>query len=279
VTNTILDGIPFLVAIGLLGSSIRYYRRGSARLNERDALIELPTRSIAEITEGSVELSGIPATSRAVSSPLQGLDRIAFAYSIEHYLTRKPVANPVYSGGDQTARLRAIAATQDKQRDLPNRKAGWVTVAQGTSSTLFSITDRSGTAVVEPSGAEIATSHRYEYVSDAPDGSKFLPDPLRDFVLKHGIEMNAMTRFREWVVQPGKELFVLGIARKTLHKMDAEYSVSTADEAHLLISDMSRTVIRKSLGKDGWQKTITGIAFFLAGAASLILGVVWRLSP
>lgn len=141
------------------------------------------------------------------------------------------------------------------------KKSRWVEVIDECRSTKAVIDDGTGTARVDFSGAELHLR------TDASQRSGFLNDAsehLQSVLASRGrsttgLVFNKAMRYRETVLQPGDELYVLGQVGWT----DGRPSFSAAGPAYL-ISDQGEEKIKSS-------KLWSSIALFGAGFAVLFL--------
>ena len=93
--------------------------------------------------------------------------------------------------------------------------------------------------------------------------------------------MDALIRFKEWIVEPADTIIVLGTARR-LRTVDQKngnlnsvFIIENSEENDFIIGDANRTRFQKSLGSQGWQKTIAGVVCFGGGIVCLFY-LIWR---
>jgi hypothetical protein len=259
------------LTIVLLTCGLWQLRKGHRQLGERDAVEDIQTLSVSELHEGTVEICGIANSNSIVPSPLQGMDCISFYYTVERPLEKErfslaltPDDNPL-----------ANSNLQGVDEGLPT---GWIMIDQGNRNEEFEVNDGTGRVAVDPRGSEFKFMQSYEYEADAPDGKKFLPPPLLRFVESRNIEMNKLTRFREWIIKPGEKVFVLGLAKRAKQKREKRrpaFTIGKEEGQEFIISNGSKMDLQMRLRTGGRKNYILGVV--LCGLAAVcILYLVWR---
>ncbi|WP_436345842.1 E3 ubiquitin--protein ligase [Natronorubrum sp. FCH18a] len=177
------------IALGCLWYGIAELRLANRVLRSRpDAVLDTPNG-------GRVELRGTATSAgRLVRSPFTDTPCLAYTYGIE------------------------------ERRDS-NNGTSWVTIASGDDYVPFRLEDDTGSVLIEPPGADFRLENdtridvdggteppariaRYIEDSEDVDCQNSAID-LRLFELKTGTDR----RFREWILESGEEIHVLGVAR------------------------------------------------------------------
>ena len=158
-------------------------------LFKRKRLIEnLPTSKIRSIAMGLVEVNGKArhAKEKVMTSPLSGKKCVYYKYTIEKYVS---------SG----------------------KSGHWRMIKYDVGPGPFFVEDNTGTVLVDPKKADIKVPMSYQ--SQSSWGKD--PEPLvKKFLEKEKIKFegalfgaNFSMRYREWIIPPGMELYVLGEAK------------------------------------------------------------------
>ena len=264
----LIFAITTSAAVTLLAVAVGLILKGLNQLRLKDQIEENQITRVADLIPGVVEVFGNALDLPLVKSPVQATDCLAFHYIVERLVLRKSSTNPAITGGVTAQQL---LDKKLRHRGEPNVNH-WVVVAEGTSKVPFVIDDGSGQVIVDPDGCRMNFKRQFEYESDAPDGKKFLPAPMLDFVEQKGIEMNALIRFREWVIRPNERVFVMGTARESerddrARKTAAEerakmarFRIGRSDDVELVISDIDKKELRGILARSGWSKVVAGLA-------------------
>ena len=246
----LIFAITTSAAATLLAVAVGLILKGLNQLRLRDQIEENQITRVADVIPGVVEVFGNALDLPLVKSPVQAIDCLAFHYIVERLVLRKSSTNPAITGGVTAQQL---ADKKLRHRGEPNVNH-WVVVAEGTSKVPFVIDDGSGQVIVDPD---------------------------------EGIEMNALIRFREWVIRPNEQVFVMGTARENerddrARKTAAEerakvarFRIGRSDDVELVISDIDKKVLREILARSGWSKVVAGLAISCIPVA-YFLWLMWR---
>jgi hypothetical protein len=147
-------------------------------------IADTPTSKARSLALGRVELHGRAQGKGELLAPLTGASCVYYRFLVEQ---------EVRSG----------------------RRRRWRTVAAGSSEAWpFYLEDETGRVLVDPTGARVELERDFS-ATDPP-----LEGPLAVFAAEHGIEtrgflgLGRRTRFAEWRLAPGEEIYVLGVAQE-----------------------------------------------------------------
>ncbi|WP_440770714.1 GIDE domain-containing protein [Natronorubrum sp. DTA28] len=187
--SVVVLAIGGVIALGCLWYGIAELRLANRVLRSRpDSVLDTPNG-------GRVELRGTAtAAGRLVRSPFTDTPCLAYSYGVE------------------------------ERRDS-NNGTSWATIASGDDSVPFRLEDETGSVLIEPPGADFRLRNATRIDVDGgteppPRVARYIEDSedvdcqnsvvdLRLFELKTGTDR----RFREWILEPGDEIHVLGVAR------------------------------------------------------------------
>ena len=209
-------GVPMPLLAGVIG--VTMFVRGFRVWRERRLIQNTPTARIRSMAMGLVEINGLVESRSVLSAPFSGHD-CAFW-----------------------------------QVDISTRtKNGWRVVHHNASGHPFFIQDDTGAALVYPQGAECKLHAGVEEVCNGP----FLPPCYADYLKEQSLPLLTVIsvgsmRFRERVLEPGQQVFVLGTAMPrtrafTLSDEDAVQATGTDGKSSRLATlDRSTVaVVRK----------------------------------
>jgi len=159
------------VALGITGAAL--LRRGLSMREKRKTVLKIPITSISDAQSGLVEVSGTATSQVVVKSPFQRLDCVAYHCKVER--------------------------RGERYRNEDGIGTNWHTVVEESSANQFVIDDGIARLRIDPRGSDtnFDRKRRFEYESDAPNGKKFLPPPILDYVDDRQIEMKGLMRFVE----------------------------------------------------------------------------------
>src|SRR3989344_7077963 len=201
-----------------------------------------PTSKIRSIAMGLVELYGkVVAKKEVLTSPLAQKPCVHYYYTIEEY----------------------------RRQGKHNR---WVVVFKETSNCLFLLKDNTGQVLVNLKDAIIEIPSDFEY------SSSFGRDPplnIRNFLKQKRFShegffgINKSLRFREYLIQPGDQLYVFGTAadnpyvkEATSQKNDADIMIQKGKNLYY-VSDRPEKDILKSLSWKAYGGLFGGAALTL----------------
>lgn len=218
--------LSLALAAGFLYYGVRAWTRYSLMKNT-------PTSPCGQLQEGFAEAKGrLKATAPLIASPMSNLRCIYYRFKIEEYRRR-------------------------------GKSSHWVTLIDEKNHTRCAIDDGTGTADVELLGAEMHLTtdgvHRSGFLNDA---TPQLEQLLRDRGLESkGIIFNKSLRYKEWILNEGDELYVLG----NVERIGGKRSFVSNGPVYI-ISDQGEDKIASS-------KLWTAVGCFLGTAAVLAGGV------
>ncbi len=170
--------------VGFFGGIILFVHGLSAFRLKR--LIEnTPTSKVRSAAVGLVEVFGVAVPCEGkLSSPFSKKDCVYYKYSIEEYR---------HSG----------------------KSSRWVTLKSGECRSQFYVEDDTGKILVNPNEARIEIPIDSEYNSGNGNDP---PECVLEFLSQNGIShegffgWNKRMRFREYFIEPGDSIYVMGIA-------------------------------------------------------------------
>jgi len=224
-------------AVGFLVGLFLFYA-GFMWLKRKRLIEDIPTSKIRSIAMGLVEINGKahPAKKEIMKSPLTGKECVYYRYMVEKY---------VQSG----------------------KHGHWSTVKTGNSTEPFFVQDETGKVMVDPQHAEVHVPMSYH--SQSQWGKD--PEPVvKRFLEKENIRFegrlfgtNYTMRYREWVISPNTELYVMGTADDNPYVEEAtavegaeDIIIKRGGEKIMMISNKKEKQILNTLK---W-KAILGIA-------------------
>lgn len=179
------DGL--IHALVFLGVGIGAFFHGFNRLRRKRLIENLPTSTVRGMAMGLVELNGSAQKSVCLTAPLTQRPCVFYRYLVER---------------------------EQKSKDSTH----WVKVAGGDSSYCpFWLQDATGKAMVIPRRAEVILPVDFTFSTGL---GTTLPDTLHAFLQGQGIRYGGLfggsrLRFREWRIEEGEEVYVLGTAQKS----------------------------------------------------------------
>jgi len=223
------SGDLFFYSIIGFGAGIYFFFRGLLWLKEKRLIENVPTSKIRSLAMGLVEIYGkvLPAERGTMRSPLSNKDCVYYRYRVE-----------------------------EMRGSGKNRH--WVTIKRGEEGVPFFLKDETGTVLVDPAGARIEIPVDNEFNSS---WGKDPPEQVKKFLNSQGLNfesflgMNKTMRYREWFVEPGDKLYIMGTAEDNpyLEEATAKNSVEDimigkgAHEKNFYISDSEEKEILKKL--------------------------------
>lgn len=228
-------------AIGLIfGGSVFF--KGFSWQKQKKIIEDLPTSKVRSIAMGLVELFGkASVASTKLRSPFSGKDCVYYRYRIEEYKKR-------------------------------GKHSKWVVIDRGVTMDYFYLEDETGKVLIDPKEAEIDIPLDFEFSSSL---GRDPPEEIKNFLKNKGMSfegflgMNKSMRYREYFIEPGDKLYVLGTAGDNPFVKEGSSQKNEADimiqkgKSFYYISDKGE---REVLKKFKWR-VIGG----LYGGAALIL--------
>jgi len=184
---------------------IYFFFKGFKWLKQKKTIENIPTSKIRSIAMGLVEIFGkiIPAKKQTIVSPFSNKKCVYYKYTIEEY--RKT-----------------------------GKSSHWVTVKKNEQSVPFYLKDNTGKVLVDPTNAKIEIPKDFEYNSHLMRNP---PITVKKFLsqnkLSHSfLGLNKTMRYREYFIEPGEELYVMGTAGDNPY---VENTTSTKNEEDVMI--------------------------------------------
>ncbi len=235
----------FYSVIGFF-AGIYFFFKGFKWQRQKQLIENTPTSKIRSVAMGPVEVFGgaVPSQTGVLKSPLTAKDCVYYRYTIEEF--RK-------SG----------------------KHSNWVTIKSGEDSKLFFLKDDTGSVLVDPKGAEINIPPDFSFESGL---GKDPPQNVKMFLKENGMSheglfgTNRALRFREYRLEPGDKVYIMGIAGDNpfVETGAAKQSMENViihkggKESFYYISDKSEKNVLKGFGR----KVAGGI--FGGGALTII---------
>ncbi|MFI5372686.1 MAG: GIDE domain-containing protein [Candidatus Eisenbacteria bacterium] len=260
--------LPFFAAFATVAGPVMFVR-GFAAWRRRRLIGDTPQSKIRSMAMGIVEVTGTALPRSGVEAPFSG-------------------KSCVYWKVDISARSRN----------------GWTVIHHNTSASPFYLRDETGLALVFPQGAECKLEGGVEEVCNGLT----LPDCYSSYLRDHPTALGpfaraGMMRFREYLVEEGRPLFVLGSAipkaralevsdsdafaatgtddpgavaarAARLHTLDGEVraSIRRGENDHtFIISEESQLMMMAELG-------IKAVAYLVLGPIIALMGLGYWLS-
>lgn len=161
--------------------------KGFMTLRRKRLIESTPTSTVRGFAMGLVELTGKAKKTKAIKSPFTGVECVFYRYTVERY-------------------------------ESSGRSSRWVIIGEGNSNYCpFWLDDGTGKIMVFPEGAELVMPLDYEFTNTI---GKPLPDNLIEFMESNGLKYKTIfgdfsLRFKEWFIEPGESVYVLGTTEKT----------------------------------------------------------------
>ena len=164
--------------------------RGFKQLRHKRLVEDIPTSTIRGLAMGLVEITGKAVSRTSLTSPLNQQVCVFYKYLVERYEKR-------------------------------GKSSRWVKIAGGDSSAVpFVVKDNTGSILIYPARAECIMPEDYKHETGS-FGS--IPANLERFAGTHKLSCKGLfgirhrLRFREWIIQEGNPVYVLGTAQKSTH--------------------------------------------------------------
>ena len=179
-----MDGrVIFYAFVGMAFGLLSFYK-GIKWMRQKRLIENIPTSKIRSLAMGLAEVFGeaLPAGKEILKSPFSGKDCVYYRYTVEEY------------------------RSSGKHRS-------WATIDKGNSRERFFLKDSTGQVLVDPDGAKVDIPMDFEY---RPSGK--IPERIKEFAEKSGLRyknvlgFNKNMRFREYFIQPGENVYILGTA-------------------------------------------------------------------
>jgi len=171
----------------LLGFGIGFLIIGFYFFRKKRLIENIPTSPIRSLAMGQVEITGQVKCweNTFLISPFSQKDTVYYQYAIDE--------------------LRSSG-----------KNSHWVTIKQDTQCVHFLLRDNTGAVLVSPKQAKIDIPKSFEYQSDWRQDP---PASIQRFLKRNNISfegplfgLNKTMRYREKIIQPGDQLYILGAA-------------------------------------------------------------------
>jgi hypothetical protein len=243
-------GIVFVFAgAGSLLKSFSEFKR-------RQLIQNTPTSTARSVAMGLVEVQGkiVPSLKKLRISPFTGKECVYFRYTIEEY--RK-------SG----------------------KSSKWVTIRKEEIGDPFFVEDKTGRVLVDPYKADVSVETETEFESGL---GKAPPQQVAEYCKASNVDIGGIVvipilgkqamykpmRFREYILPPGEEVFVLGTA---MDNPDVEEGTAVEGSQDVVIARGEGKLpfyISTRSEKEAMAHLSKGIIFlFLLGLGLLLLGL------
>jgi len=189
-TQSVRQSDPVAVGFGialLAGAAAFAAWRAWRDLHSARTIEDIPTSKIRSAPMGYIELEGAGKLMDGppIVAPLSGLPCVWYRYRVEEQVT-------TYNRGRAQRR--------------------WQVVDKGESTETFWLEDDTGRVVIDPEGAEVTPKHKDVWhsssgMSRAPLRTNF----ITAFLAAH--TSGNPHRFTEWRINPGEELYALGLLK------------------------------------------------------------------
>ncbi len=184
-----------IVGVILFIAGIKWF--GYKRLIEN-----IPTSKIRSIAMGLVEIFGkvIPIKNNLLNSPFSNTECVYYKYTVERWVKR-------------------------------NDRHHWQIVNSGKTSLPFKLQDGTGSVLIDPIGANIDIEST-TYSSGAGNDPPLI---IQNFLNSNNLNyegffgINYRMRYRESIIVPGKNLYIIGSATDNPFKADGTAQHSTED--------------------------------------------------
>ena len=180
-----LDRGFFYSIVGFLGGLYLFFM-GLVWFKRKRLIEDIPTSKIRSLAMGQAEVYGevVLAEGKILKSPFTASDCVYYKYTVEEKIST-------------------------------GKSSHWRTIASGEYGTQFYLRDDTGSALVDPKGAEIDIPVDWHVGSglgqDPPESVKmFLGTQKINFEGFFG--MNKTMRYKEYYIAPGDKLYVMGMA-------------------------------------------------------------------
>jgi hypothetical protein len=257
-------GVPAGIVILYLG--LRWFR-------QKQLIENIPTSKIRSLAMGLAEIYGSVTRDgeRLLQSPFSGDDCVYYRFTIEEFRKdNKGGVMPTIVIGENPGGFSGGAGG-----------GSWYTIKHGEDRTHFFLKDATGQVFVDPAGAKIDLKPDYEFTSGMGADP---PQRVLSFLEGQGIShegffgMNKQMRFREYVVRPGDNLFILGTAGDNPFVEEGSAKANAEDimihkgenEKFYLISDSSERDLLSGLGWKSMAGIFGGIALVAVSMAVVL---------
>ena len=195
-------GIIFYAIFGL-GAGIYFFFKGFKWLKQKKTIENIPTSKIRSIAMGLVEIFGeiIPDKKETILSPFSNKKCVYYKYTIEEYRRT-------------------------------GKHSHWVTVKKDERSVPFYLKDETGKVLVDPTDAKIDIPKDFEYNSGI---GRNPPSVVKSFLsinklnFESFLGFNKTMRYREYFIEPGEKIYVMGSAGDNPYVEDATGSKNEED--------------------------------------------------
>lgn len=196
------ETLNILIPIGGLIVGIILFIAGLKWFGYKRLIENIPTSKIRSIAMGLVEIFGkvVSIENNLLNSPFSETDCVYYKYTIERWVKR----------GD---------------------KHYWRIVSSGKTSLPFKLEDDTGLVLIDPVGASIDI-HSTTYTSGAGEDPAFI---IQKFLNSNNLKyegffgINYRMRYRESIIVPGENLYIIGSATDNPFKDDGTAQHSAED--------------------------------------------------
>ncbi|HII72487.1 TPA: hypothetical protein HA265_07060 [Candidatus Woesearchaeota archaeon] len=244
------DTDPLVYAIGGLVAGGVLFVMGFRWWRQKKLIEELPTSKIRSIAMGLVEIkASVVKEKKMLISPFSKKECVYWRYTIERWIQTK-------NGGH------------------------WSMVKQDKDMRPFYVKDNTGEVLVDPDGATIDTPPDYTKQTTGTTG--LLPGIISfcktNNIHNTGFFSGGRMRYREWYIEPGDNLYILGTAgdnpfvKDTTGKKNADDIMiqKGQNEKFYYISDKPEESLLKSFRWKVFGGLFGGAALILAGLAYIL---------
>lgn len=238
-----------LFGLAMVGVGLKLGKQGYDQRRRADRIAEIDTTDVRDLQPGLVEVHG--------------------------------TVRPVDDGGTHRAPISDADAVASEVE--VTRKAGrnWRRIHENRRSDPFVVDDGTGEVRVEPTAdawlglaeREIEVEPREEAPRDVErfaEESGLVEEEGRSMV-DSGTRLNARYRFREGVLEPGEETYVLGTAVEEAEEWGDRRFVLTGEDAELVVSDKPEGALVEDERKQGLLRLGFGAFVALFGLAAIVL--------
>jgi len=236
--------VGMLLGVGLFIQGFRWLRK-------KRMIENIPTSKIRSIAMGLVEIFGevVPQKSTLLKSPLRDKDCVYYKYTIEEHRS-------------------------------DGKNSRWVRIDRGEDAVPFLLKDATGSVLVDSRNAKVDLSKDYEFQSGF---GKDPPATVQNFLWGHRMShegflgLNKKMRYKEWIIEPRDNLYVMGTADDNPNVPDASKRQGVDDvmihkgDNMYYISDKKEADLLKNLRAKTWGGLVFGALLIIGSLAGIFL--------
>ncbi len=196
------EALDILIPIGGLIFGIILFIVGLKWFGYKRLIENIPTSKIRSIAMGLVEIFGrvVPIEKNLLNSPFSNTKCVYYKYTVERWVKR-------------------------------NDKHHWQVVNSGKTSLPFKLQDNTGLVLIDPVGAGIDIKSTTYTSGTGQDPSLIILKFLNSNNLKYEgfFGINYRMRYRESMIVPGEQLYIIGSATDNPFKADGTAQHSAED--------------------------------------------------